>query len=252
MNIQQMFRELDEYFNVNDTEGAGACMSRWLSDARSQKDWKSELTILNEQIGYYRKTGKRTDGMETVFRAFQIVEEYGLESHAAGATTWLNGATALRAFGEYETSYDYFEKTMNLYKKLLEPTDYRFASLYNNMALLLSDMKREKEAESFFFKSLKILGGHPAMEAETANTYVSMAHMYHSMETDPETRQKKVREVLLKALEILKKNNPLPDSYFAYICETGAKSFQYFGMEPEGRELKAMAENYYRRKEQNK
>ena len=248
MNIQQMFEELDELFNANDVRGAGACMNRWLMEARSQKDWQSELTILNEQIGYYRKTGNRAEGMETVLRAFQIVDEHGLESHAAGATTWLNGATALRTFGEYKTSYFYFEKTMNLYKKLLEPQDYRFASLYNNMALLLSDLKRGKEAESFFLKSLEILENNPAMEAETANTYVSMAHMYHSMETDPEIRQEKVREMLRKALGILKKNNPLPDSYFAYICETCAKSFRYFGMESEESELKAMAENYYHRK----
>lgn len=247
-DIQKMFAELDELYNVNDIEGADECMNRWLRKVCGQKDWYHELTILNELIGFYRKSGAYEKGMEMISRAFRIVEEYGLDNHKAGATTWLNGATALRAFGKYDTAYLYFEKTMNIYRKLLDSSDYRFASLYNNMALLLSDMNRGKEAEVFFYKALEILKDNSDTEAEAANTYVSMAHMYQSVETDPETRQIKVKEVLSEAFKILRKNAPLPDSYFAYICGICAKSFSYFGMEKESKELKALAEDFYRKK----
>lgn len=243
--VQQMFSELNGFFNVHDMSGAEACMEKYLQIAREQNDWQSELTILNEQIGFYRKAGNVSAGMRTIDRAFRLVEDHGLSSHEAGATTWLNGATAFRAFKEYETSYIYFKKTMELYLNLLRPFDYRFASLYNNFALLLIDMKRYEEAEAYFEKSLIILETDPDSGAEMATTCVSMAHMYHSMELKPERKQEKIKSILLRAWKLLSRWEMLPDSYFAYVCDICSKSFFFFGLEKEGADLKRRSEEYY-------
>lgn len=243
--IQEMFEQLHTYFSVHDMAGAEACMKKHLQAAGERDDWQSELTILNEQIGFYRKTGNVSEGMHAIGRAFQLVEEHGLDSYEAGATTWLNGATALRAFQKYEQSYNYFKKALELYEKTLAAFDYRFASLYNNMALLLVDRKRYEEAETYFEKSLTILETDPDSGAEMATTCVSMAHMYHSMELGDGIRQEKIQKVLKRAWNLLSRWEVLPDSYFAYVCEICSKSFFLFGLEKEGSELKRLSEEYY-------
>ena len=65
-DIQKMFAELDELYNVNNTDGVVECMNRWLRETCSRKDWHHELTILKELIGFYRKSGDCKKGMEMI------------------------------------------------------------------------------------------------------------------------------------------------------------------------------------------
>ena len=240
-----MFAELEALFRENKQKEAGICMNRWLARARSNNDWKSELTVLNEQIGFYRKTGEKERGVQTIQRAFFLVEKYQLGKYEQGAVTWMNGATAYRAFGEYEKSCAYFQKALEFYREQPETSDYKLASLYNNMALLLTDLNRGEQAETCFKEALRLLRFLPGKEAETANTYVSMAHMYDRMDLAPEKKKEKRMHMLQAAWKLLTKH-PVSDSYTAAVCSTCSRSFFSFGMKREGERLKEMAEAYYR------
>ena len=43
-----MFQEVQKYYNSHDMPRAGACMEYWLKQAQNASCWQEELTILNE------------------------------------------------------------------------------------------------------------------------------------------------------------------------------------------------------------
>ncbi|MCI8991602.1 MAG: tetratricopeptide repeat protein [Eubacterium sp.] len=250
--VQQMFAELADCFNRNDLEGAESCTDRWLQAAREQENWQMELTVLNEQIGFFRKTGKVKRGTETIRRAFWIIEQYGIDSTEAAATTWLNGATAYRAFGEYGKAEKYFKKTLAFYETHLKEKEYHLASLYNNLALLKTDQKKYTEAEAYMEKALGLIKTDPKSQAEAATTCMSMAYMYRSMDLPVTEKQNKICKYLDRAWELLENQKELPDSYYAYVCKNGAGMFRLFGREEQADRMQELAETYYRTQEQRK
>ncbi len=243
--IEECFEEMERCFDVHDMDGAEDCMKRYLQRARDDGDWGSQLTILNEQIGFYRKMQKFDNCMEAIGSALNIVDSYGLDQSGAGATTWLNSATAFRAFKYYDRAYEYFLKTLDLYNKTMEPDSYEFPSLYNNLAVVLTDMGRYEEAEKYYNMALEILPRRPNCEPEMASTYVSMAHMYHGMEEEDPKNREKMEESLARAWDILTHDEELRDNYFAYVSDTSSKSFRALGAVEQADVLKQRAEDFY-------
>ena len=50
-----------------------------------------------------------------------------------------------------------FEHVLTVYSENLDPNDYRFAGLYNNMALSYEDTGASEKAEAFFGRALDVL-----------------------------------------------------------------------------------------------
>ena len=69
--------------------------------------------------------------------------------------------------GETEESLPYYEEAERLYEKFLLPGDYRFAGLYNNLALALSDTGDYKNAEAYFMEAMSIMETLPEIELRT-------------------------------------------------------------------------------------
>lgn len=154
---ESMLREVQQYYDCHDMERAGACMETWLRRAAEAGCWEEELTIRNELIGFYRKTGNVENGTVVILRAEALLSEHQLEQEEAAGTTWLNIATAYRAFGRAQLSYNYFMKAKNNYLLRLDPFDYRMASLHNNLALLFLDTGYYEKAEEEFRHAVEIL-----------------------------------------------------------------------------------------------
>lgn len=250
--VQQMFVELADCFNRNDLEGVEAVTDQWLQAAREQGNWQLELTVLNEQIGFFRKAGNVQRGTETIRRAFFLVEQYGIGNTEAAATTWLNGATAYRAFAEYGKAEVYFKKTLSFYETNLKEKEYHLASLYNNLALLKMDQKQYKEAENYMERALALIKTDPGSQAEAATTCMSMAYMYRSMDLPESEKQSKAGAYLDRAWELLGNREELPDSYYAYVCRNGVSMFRLFGREEQAERLAWLSDTYYRTQEQRK
>lgn len=245
MKIQDILAKLDNFFRQDDPEGAHQYLKEQIAQAEEAGEWENELTLQNELIGYCRKKGHISEGKEAIQRAAAILEQHHLQRQVPAATTWLNAATALRAFGEKESALHYFEMTKEIYSGQINDYDYRYAGLYNNMGLLLCDMKRFEEAEAYFHRALQILQTDPQAGAEMASTYVSLAHMYRKRNGESESAGQ-VEEALKEAKRLLDVPGGLPDSYFAYMCQVCASSYRLLGYEEDAQDLERLAEQFYK------
>ncbi len=241
MDINQILTEYDAYYARNDAEGAYAFITAQMAEARECGRWQDELTMLNEVIGYSRKHLMKAEGHEYIDRAETIINEHGLSGEVAAATTWLNAATALRAFGEPEDSLRFFRMTEAVYGQKMEPFDYRYASLYNNMSLVFSDTGDYERAEELAGRAAEILITDPDSGAELAATYVTLA-VICAKKGAPAAD---VRGYVDRAMALLDPEGELPDQYYAYMCRVNAGSLAQLGFERESARLIERARDYY-------
>ncbi len=269
MDIQAVLNEYDGFYARNDPEGAYAFICGKIAEAREAGAWQHELTMLNEVIGYSRKHLMTEEGNAYIARADEIIAAHGMENDVAAATTWLNSATCQRAFGNPERSLAYFAKTEEVYRQKVEPFDYRYASLYNNMALVYSDIGDYARAEELSQKAVGILLTDPDSAAELAATYVSLAvnaakrakaAAAESMAADAEaggpadgpakavfdyTAVPEVREYVSKATALLDPEGEYPDQYYAYMAMVNSNSLKQLGFAAEAQRLVTRAQDFY-------
>ena len=269
MDNQAVLNEYDGFYARNDPEGAYAFICGKIAEAREAGAWQHELTMLNEVIGYSRKHLMTEEGNAYIARADEIIAAHGMESDVAAATTWLNSATCQRAFGNPERSLAYFAKTEEVYRQKVEPFDYRYASLYNNMALVYSDIGDYARAEELSQKAVGILLTDPDSAAELAATYVSLAvnaakrakaAAAESMAADAEaggpadgpakavfdyTAVPEVREYVSKATALLDPEGEYPDQYYAYMAMVNSNSLKQLGFAAEAQRLVTRAQDFY-------
>ncbi len=239
MNVQDFIQKLDSFFDKDDMAGAGEFLRSSRRDAAAEGDKKFLLTVLNEMMGYYRKTREEERGLESVYSGLKLSAELGLDSSSAGATAMLNAATTLKAFGRAEEAIPYYERASAVYESVFSPDDYRIAGLCNNYALALVDVGKYQEAEEKYKRALGILLPCRERTADVANTYVNMAHLYDRLED-----YGKIENCLDAALDTLEKDN-LRNGYYAYTCRKCAPSFGYFGYFMTEKELNERADAIY-------
>ena len=168
---------LDEMNNSGRETEAQAYLEHWLGEARAEGDWKAEMSILSELLGQYRRTLCAEKGIAAAGEAVAMVEQRTMEQSATGATILLNAATTLKAFGKTEESVKLFESVERVYDATLEKEDYRFAGLYNNMAISYAELGRTEEAEDYFYRALEKLEAIENSECDRAVTYCNLAEM---------------------------------------------------------------------------
>ena len=132
ISIDRVLSKLDSYFAKNDYAGAQRHLEYWIDEAVSSKDGRSELTLCNELIGLSRKIGNKEQTFEYTNRALKLLKSLEIEETIGGATTYINVATAYKAFGEANSSLDLFEKATVIYEKELPENDSRLGGLYDD------------------------------------------------------------------------------------------------------------------------
>ena len=159
----------------------------------------------------------------------------------SGATVMLNAATTMKCFGQTEASIPVFSHVCRVYAQNLDPMDYRFAGLYNNMALSCADAGRYEEAERYYQLAMKIMSKLPAGENEIAVTLCNLAELYDRQDHE----DMRIGQCMERAWEVL--NTPgLPrDGYHAFSISKCVPSFDYFGYFLWAKELKERAEKIY-------
>ena len=254
MDINAVLNEYDSFYARNHVGGAYAFICGKIAEARETGEWQAELTLLNEVIGYSRKHLMIDEGNAYIARADEIIEAHGLAEETAAATTWLNSATCQRAFGNAERSLEYFRKTEAIYRQKMEPFDYRYASLYNNMALVYSDIGEYARAEELSLKAVEILLTDPDSAAELAATYVSLAvnaakrakaAAADGAEAFDAAAVPAAKEYVGKAMALLDPEGEYPDQYYAYMATVNANSLKQLGFTEEAQRLTARAQDYY-------
>ncbi|MGN0330418.1 MAG: tetratricopeptide repeat protein [Kineothrix sp.] len=197
MNIEEFFSQLDGYFRRNELEQVEPYLTSSLEQAKEEEDYGAYISIGNEMIGFYRSISRFREAFDIAEDVLLLLEELQLESTEHFATTLLNAATAYRAAGNAEQSYQYYRQALHIYNSLLPEGDYRFAGLYNNMSLLLEQMDQNEEALACLEKALDIVSRLENSGAEQASTLTNMALIYFKID-----RAEEAAGALKEALQI--------------------------------------------------
>lgn len=224
----RVMEKLDEYFSRNDYRSAERHLKYWLAEAVAGNDIQGEIAILNEQIGIYRKIGKEKECLEAIDAVMALSEKHDMENTAVLGTTLVNVATGYKAFGKAKTALPFYEKARSIYESVLKPHDGRLGGLYNNMALALTELHDFRGAEDLYNKALEIMSKQKYGEAEMAITYLNIADLV-AAEFGEEAGEKRIRECIDKAEELLDTPSLPRNGYYAFVCEKCAPSFGYYG-----------------------
>ena len=148
---------LDKLLFSGDDAAAGEYLDRWCQKAQEAGDWRTELTLQSELMGFHRRTSDKAAAMAAVERGLELIREHRLGSTVSGATIILNAATTLKAYGMAAQSIPMFMQSCRVYSQTLDPLDYRFGGLYNNMALSYADIGEYDTAEGYYKKALGVI-----------------------------------------------------------------------------------------------
>ncbi len=246
MNIQDVIKTLDSLLSKNDYKAGCDFLESSIIEAQKIDDGNSLFTLYNECIGIYRKIGEKDKCYFYCNKALEATEILKLSENISGATTFINCATAFKAFGEAEKGVSFFQKAKSIYEEKLSPNDKRLAGLYNNFALTLTDLKRFDEAIALYEKAISVLKSYEEEQPETAISYLNMANAVEAKE-GLENSCEKINFLLDKATEILDKSQKANDGNYAFVCEKCASTFGYYGRFFYESELKERARKIYER-----
>ena len=226
--VGRVIGKLDSYLDREDYQSAGRHLKYWLTEAEAFHDDRGRLTVLNEQIGLYRKIGEETECLEAISAALSLAEKMEIGDSISFGTTLVNAATGYKAFGKAEQSLPLYRRAREIYEKNLSPDDGRLGGLYNNMALVLTGLGAYREAEDLFFKAIGVMEQQENGEPETAITYLNLADLT-AAEKGTEDGEEQIGEYLRKAEELLNTESIPQNGYYAYVCEKCAPVFGYYG-----------------------
>ena len=238
MRIQE---KLSELFSRNDLASVGKLLAYWDGEARTLGDERGLLEILNEEIGYFRRTSEKDKAMAAVTEAFALLEKTGICDTISAGTIYLNGATTMKAFGETEQAMQYYGKANTIYHENLAPDDYRLAAFYNNVSAAYKELGDDELAEKMCNDALKILKDKEDCLGEMAVTLINIAHIYY----DRDPLDERIYEIVDKAWSYLMNKRNQRDGDFAFICDKCHPSFAFFGYFEREAELKAIAKRIY-------
>ncbi len=243
---QRIVEKMDEYMSRRDYAGAERHLLYWLEEARLGGDLRGELTIRNELVGHYRKTGNRDKAMENADAALKLLAKLDFEGTLSSATTYVNIATACNAFGENEKALELFQKARKIYEST-DRTDPRLlGGLYNNLALTCVALSDYDEGYDLYDLAMEQMGKVPGGALEQAITCLNIANAVED-EKGLEEGEGHIYDLLDRAAELLDSKDIPRDGYYAFVCEKCAPGFSYYGYFQEAKELTRRAEEIYAR-----
>lgn len=241
LSVPLLIQEVDELCGEGREQEARDLLETSLTEVRALGDWRSELTVLSELLGQYRRTGEADKGLRTVSEALAVIRAHGMGRTVSGATVLLNAATTFKAFGHAKDSIPIFTHVARVYADNLDPGDYRFAGLYNNMALSYDETGDTENAERCFRLALSILEKIGGQENDCAVTWCNLAEMYGRRDLE----DKRIAECLEKAWDCLNAPGLKHDGYHAFTISKCAPTFDYYGFFLYAKQLRERAEKIY-------
>ena len=243
--IERILKKLDEHLSRNDSDSGIRLLKYWIFEARIGKDERGELSLLNELMGIYRTSGDKEKAYLHAEEALSLAHKSEYRESITGATVSLNAATVYKAFGDPNRALSLYEQTLSIYRKYLKKDDYRFGSLYNNMGLVLLDLKNYARANEFFKNALSSMEMIEDTEGEQAITYLNIADLTASL-LGTEKGEKEINICLDKAENLLESAKKR-DGKYAFICDKCASVFGYYGRFLYEDILKKRAKDIYER-----
>ena len=244
--VRRVIDKLDAYLSQNDYPAAERLLQHWLAEAEACNDQRGKLTVLNEQIGLYRKTGKESECLRAIKAALSLADSMEMNESVTYGTTLVNAATGYKAFGKAAEALPLYRKAQALYETLLDENDEKLGGLYNNMALALTERGEYREAETLFEKAIAVMERQENGALEVAITHLNIADLI-AAEKGLEAGDKDIEQHLLVAENLLNAENLPRNGYYAFVCKKCAPVFGYYGHFLTAQELNKRARDIYER-----
>lgn len=240
IDVSRAIGKLDELFSRNALSDAGKLLDFWRGEAVRLRDRQGELSIVNEQLGFFRRTNEKDKAMEAVERSLALVESLNIGDSVSSATILLNAATTLKAFGRAEDALPLYERTLAVYKKDLDDGDVRMGGFYNNYALTLADLGKIAEAKKAYECAISVMTRNEDGKPEAAISYINMAYLYpeHSAEA---------HSALKKASDLLEECSHMESGRYAFVLSKCAPAFRDFGYTDLADKLERRSKEIYER-----
>ena len=241
--MREIIEECDRLFNAEQPFELGEHLRKWRAEAQAIGDREGELGILSELMGHYRMQGDRERGLAAVRDGFALLGKLGIGGSVSAGTILINGATALQSFGEIDEALEYYKAAFRCYGAHLDPNDWRFAGLLNNMAAAYAAKHDTRYAEAYYRKALDVLKACGNL-MDAAVTHVNLAQMY-AAESGPD--DPRIAAELDLAEACFDAPEAVHDGYYAHTCRKCASAFGPLGRPDFEAELNRRADDYYAR-----
>ncbi|MBQ8041516.1 MAG: tetratricopeptide repeat protein, partial [Lachnospiraceae bacterium] len=175
MNLENILAQYDAMFGKNSLNEIEEYLVEKITEAKNNAELGILVTLLNEIIGFCRDTTQKEKALHYCDELQRVLHEMQLEGRIDYATSLLNVANAYRAFGLFEESLHLYEIVENTYKGQVAPTDFMYASLYNNWSLLYQEMKDYEKARDMLLKALLIADSYENAVIPQATTRANLA-----------------------------------------------------------------------------
>lgn len=175
MNVTEILLELDQLFKTFQIDKVEEFLESHIKEAQDTGDTNTRITLMNEMIGFCRDTSRYEKAVVFSEAVIDLMKREGLDGSIPFATTLLNVANAYRAAGKLEEAMAHFQTVFSLYDGNLEPTDFRYASLNNNLSLLHQEMGDFNSAAECLKAALSIVTKYKEARIETAVTHSNLA-----------------------------------------------------------------------------
>ena len=239
LDVPERIRQLDAIIHAGRSEEALRFLHESRREAQELGDWRAELSMLSEMMGQYRYVNRPEEGLRAVEEGLALIREHRLGQTASGATVLLNAATTLMHFGRAAEAMPIFRHVSQVYRDNLDPTDYRFGGLYNNMALACAQLEDFAGAERHYRAALEVLGKGRQLENDMAVTWCSLAELYDRQ--DP--LDERVGDCIERAWEALNTPDLPRDGYHTISIDKCLPCFDRFGFFVYARELRERVAN---------
>ena len=177
MDINQFFTKLDALFENRQMQEAEAYMRESLDAAEQGGDLRSAIAVCNELGGYYRKLSRYKEGAALYEKATAYLDQLGFSGSEHYATTLINYATTCTQAGEREKALAYFQKAAEIFEEKGVASDYRMATLHNNISSLYQDAGDLPNAEKHLRLALSVLEDLSDADLEISITYTNWAQL---------------------------------------------------------------------------
>ncbi len=241
INVARFIEKLDACFSSGDIASAIKTVQYWENEARELCDMRGLLSVINEELGLYRRIGDKEKGLVAVKAAKELLE-MGIAEGKSAATVYVNLATTLSAFGKAEESLKYYDMAEKLYCNSEIQGIYEYAAMLNNKSSALIALGKFDDGELCLRRAIEILKDSGKYDADIALSYISLAHLYYDRD---ESAYDSVEELLDTAWEYINSGRQTHDADYAFAISKCAPSFKYFGREPEAEALLETAKEIY-------
>lgn len=222
MNMERFYRKLDMYYSSGKSVDAEYHLKEYLQDAREKEDYSALLIVCNELGGFYRAMNRSKDAIPIYIEAIHALRRLGMFNTENHATTLINQATNYAVCGMTNDALTLFESARLIFEELGITTDFRIASLHNNISIVYQDTGQYDNAIEHLNKALNILCQLEDTEIEVATTYINMSQIKYQARKYPDAL-----EYIEKALELFDSAKALTDTHYSvalethgYICES--------------------------------